>query len=94
MNTAVVVTKLDPLTKKAAMKTANELGIPLSVVIKAFLKQFIRTKSVTFESSSEEPSEYLKNVIKQAEENYRKKNYSPSFTNAKDAINYLEDQGI
>ncbi len=76
------------------MKTAEDLGLPLSVVIKAFLKQFIRTKSVTFDRKNEEPSDYLKSVIKKAEENYRKGNTSPAFTNAKDAIKYLESQGI
>lgn len=93
MNTAVITTKIDLPTKKLAMKTANELGMPLSVVIKAFLKQFINTKSITF-SASEEPSGYLKAVIKKSEENYRKGNTSPAFRNAKDAIKYLEDQGI
>lgn len=93
MNTAVVTTKIDPQTKREAMRTANELGIPLSVVIKAFLKQFITTRSITFRAS-EEPSNYLKSVIKKAEENYRKGNTSPAFRNAKDAIKYLEDRGI
>ncbi len=93
MSYAVVITKIDPQTKREAMKTAGELGMPLSVVIKAFLKQFINTKSITF-SRSEEPSDYLKTVIKKAEENYRKGNTSPAFRNAKDAIKYLEDQGI
>ena len=93
MNTAVITTKIDPQTKKQAMKTAGELGIPLSVVIKAFLKQFINTKSIMF-SASEEPNDYLKAVIKKAEENYRKGNTSPAFRNVRDAIKYLEDQRI
>jgi len=93
MNYAVVTTKIDPQTKKEAMKTADELGLPLSVVIKAFLKQFIRSKSITF-SASEEPSDYLKAVIKRAEDNYQRGNTSPAFRNAKDAIKYLEDRGI
>ena len=93
MSYAVVTTKIDPFTKREAVKTAKEMGVPLSVVIKAFLKQFISTKSVTF-TANEEPSSYLKTVIKNAEENYRKGNTSPAFRNAKDAIKYLEDQGI
>lgn len=93
MNTAVITTKIDLPTKRQAMKTAAELGLPLSVVIKAFLKQFITTRSITFRTS-EEPSDYLKSVIKKAEENYRKGNTSPAFRNAKDAIRYLEDRGI
>ena len=40
MSSSVVTIKVDPQTKKEAQKTAYELGMPLSVVIKAFLKQF------------------------------------------------------
>lgn len=93
MNYAVVTIKTDLQTKKAAMKTADDLGMPLSVVIKAFLKQFIRTKSVAFGASVEEPSEYLKNVIAQAEENLRAGKHSPTFNTGEEAVAWLEKQG-
>ena len=48
MSYTVVSAKIDPQTKKEAMATAESLGVPLSIVIKAFLKQFIRTKEFTF----------------------------------------------
>ncbi len=93
MNYAIVATKIDPQTKKLAMETAHGLGLPLSVVIKAFLKQFIRTKSITF-NTSEEPSTYLKNAIAQAEKNLSKGSYSPTFKTGADAVAWLEKQGI
>lgn len=94
MNSTVITTKIDPQTKKEAKKTAEALGIPLSVIIKAFLKHFVRTKSIEFSLRNEEPSEYLISVMKQAEENYKNNNTSPALSNAKDAIKYLEDKGI
>lgn len=94
MGYAVVTTKVDPQTKKEAQKTAEELGMPLSVVIKAFLKQFIRTKTVEFSARDEEPSEYLKSVIKQAEENWKKGKHSPVFETGEEAVAWLEKQGI
>lgn len=94
MNYAVVITKIDLQTKKAAMKTADDLGLPLSVVIKAFLKQFIRTKSVTFGTSVEDPSEYLKNVIYQAEKDWKAGKTSPGFRTGEEAVVWLEKQGI
>lgn len=94
MSYAVITTKVDPKVKKEAQKTAEELGMPLSVVIKAFLKHFVRTKSVEFSARDEEPNEYLKSVMRQAEENYKKGNVSPAFKSAKDAVKYLEDRGI
>lgn len=94
MTYSVVTTKIDPLTKKLAQQTAEELGMPLSVVIKAFLKQFIKTKTVTFSARDEEPSEYLKTVIKQAEENIKTGKHSPAFKSGDDAVSWLNKQGI
>ena len=85
MNSAVITTKIDPKTKTQAMKTADELGMPLSVVIKAFLKQFIRTKSVSFSTQEEIPNEYLLDLMRQAEEDLRTGKASPTFNNGEDA---------
>lgn len=94
MNTAVISTKIDLQTKRQAQKTAEELGIPLSVVIKAFLKHFVKTKSIEFSARDEEPSKYLKSVIRQAEENLKKGKHSPVFKTGEEAVAWLEKQGI
>ena len=94
MNYAVVTTKVDPQTKKEAQKTAAQLGVPLSLVIKGCLKQFIKTKTVTFSTQGEYPSEYLIKAIQQAEKDLKNGKASPTFDNAKDAIAFLEKQRI
>lgn len=94
MSYAVVTTKIDPQTKKEAQQTAERLGMPLSVVIKAFLKQFIRTQSVSFGVLDEEPSEYLRSAIRQAEKDWKRGKTSPAFKTGKNAIAWLEKQGI
>lgn len=91
MNTAVISTKIDLQTKREAQKTAHALGIPLSVVIKAFLKQFIKTKTIEVSARHEEPSEYLIQTIKQAEKDWKKGRVSPTFDNAEKAIAWLND---
>lgn len=91
MNTAVITTKIDPRTKKEAQKTAEALGMPLSVVIKALLKQFIRTKSIDVSTRDEEPNEYLKSVMRQADKDWRAGKVSPAFDNPEDAIDWLND---
>lgn len=93
MNTAVISTKIDPQTKKRAQEVAKELGIPLSVVIKATLKQFIKTKTLEFSARDERPSPYLINAIKQAEKDWKEGKASPIFDNAKDAIAWLHRKG-
>lgn len=94
MSYAVVTTKIDPQTKREAQKTAEALGMPLSVVIKAFLKHFVRTKSVSFSLRDEVPNEYLRALIRQGKENYKKGKHSPVFKTGKEAVVWLEKQGI
>lgn len=91
MNTAVIITKTEPEVKIKAQKVAKELGLSLSSLINAWLRQLIKTRTVTFSASSEEPSEYLKAVIKRAEENYKKRKTSPAFNDVEEAIKWLDD---
>lgn len=94
MNYTVVTAKVDPQTKKDAQATAEQLGMPLSVVIKAFLKQFVRTKTVTFSAGGEEPSKYFLSELKQAREDRKKGKASPVFNSGKEAISWLKKQGV
>ncbi len=95
MSYAVVVTKVDPKTKKEAQATAEKLGLSLSAVIKAFLKQFIRTRTVTFSAQGEEiPNEYFKRTLEKARKNWRQGKGSPIFHTGEDAVKWLEKQGI
>ena len=93
MSYQVINVKVDPKFKKKVQKTADELGMPLSALIKGFLKQMVETKSVTF-SASEEPSEYLKDVIAKAENELENGDTSPTFDNAEDAIKWLHEAKI
>lgn len=90
MNTAVVNVKVNPETKRQAQKVVEELGLSLSSVINGFLKQLIRTRTITF-STSEEPSEYMVKALKKSEEDIKAGRVSPTFDNAKDAIAWLEN---
>lgn len=46
MNTTMLV-KLDKRLKEDAKQTADALGVPLTTVISALLKQFVRDRQVT-----------------------------------------------
>lgn len=59
-----------------------------------WLKQLIRTKTVTFSTLDEEAGEYLVSAMEDAEEEYKKKKTSPVFRTGKDAVSWLEKQGI
>lgn len=94
MSYTVVSAKIDPQIKKEAMATADALGMPLSVVIKAFLKQFIRTKTITFSIRDEIPNEHLKSVLKQADKNIKQGKHSPVFQTGEETVAWLEKHGI
>src|SRR5581483_9472934 len=91
MNTAVINIKIDPKTKKKAQIVARELGLSLSAILNAYLTQLVRTKAVTF-SAPEEPSDFLIQSLKESEKDKKSGRVSPSFTNAKNSIAWLEDK--
>lgn len=71
MNTQTILNvKTNKQLKSEAKKVAEELGVPLSTVVNAFLKQFVRDKEVTFSASEYHPTPYLQNVIREAQAEY------------------------
>lgn len=89
MNTAVINIKTNPDTKEKARAIASELGFSLSSLVNAFLKQLIKTKTVTFSTVDEEPSEYLLNALKESKEDI-KTGRVVSFDKTEGAISYLD----
>ena len=90
MNTAVINVKVEPDIKKKAQRVVEELGLSLSGVINGYLRHLVRTKAVHF-SLSEEPSEYMIQSLKEAEEDIKAGRVSPNFNNAEDAISWLDN---
>lgn len=88
MKNAVINFKTDEKTKKEAQKVAKQLGISLSMVLNASLKEFVEKKEVTI---ALEPTPYLEKVLGRAEKDMKdRKNWSPTFTNPKDMDDYLD----
>ncbi len=81
--------KADTEVKKQAQKVAQELGMPLSTVINAYLKQFIRTKEVHFYAEGKLKPEVKRRLDRLEKEALTGKNISSAFDNAKEAIRYL-----
>ena len=94
MNTAAIYIKTQPEVKAKAQKIAKTLGLSLSSLVDAWLRQFVKTKRLTFSAEEERPSKYLIESIRKSEEELRKGETSPAFDNVKDAIDWLEKQGI
>ncbi len=92
MYTAVINIKTEPETKKRAQQVASEIGVSLSALINAYLKELARTKKVEF-SLGEEPSPYLIKIMKKAEKNLKEGRTSPMFRTGEEAVKWLEEQG-
>jgi len=68
MNTHTILNiKTDKQLKQRAKDAADELGLPLGTVVNAFLKQFVRDKTITFSATEYQPTPYLIEAIKEAE---------------------------
>ena len=66
----VINIKADPAVKRQAMKVAKELGMPLSVIINAYLKQFVRSRAVYF-TATPQMSAALEKMLKPIEEDIK-----------------------
>lgn len=82
--------KADKEVKENAQQIAKELGLPLSSVMNAYLKEFIRDRSVRFSIEPQLRPEVEKE-LGQALLDYKSgKNLSTSFSSAKEANKYLD----
>jgi len=88
MNTTSLHVKIELTIKREAQKTAAELGLSLSGVVKALLRQFIRTKRLSVDLP-EIPNARTRKILKQAEEDI-KAGRTISFKNSKEELSYLD----
>ncbi len=90
-NMSVVINfKTEDKVKKQAQKIATEMGLSLSDILNVYLRKFVKTKELHI-NVSETPSPYLVKSLKQSELDRKRGDVSPSFDNARDAINWLND---
>ena len=82
--------KADKEVKENAQKIAKEIGLPLSTVMNAYLKEFIRERAVRFSVEPQLRPEIGK-LLKQASKDYKNgKNFVGPFSTAKEMDEYLD----
>jgi antitoxin component of RelBE/YafQ-DinJ toxin-antitoxin module len=89
MHTAVIITKTEPQVKVKAQKVAKDLGLSLSSLINAWLRQLIKTKTVVFSAADEEPTQYLLDALRESREDI-KAGRVLSFNGGEKAIKYFQ----
>lgn len=88
--TTAINIRTDIKVKNKAQKIAQKLGLSLSAVINAYLRQFVRTKSVSF-SLEEQPSDFLLQTLAESKKDIKNGYVSPAFDNVEDADKWLND---
>ena len=82
--------KTDREVKIGAQKLAKELGLSLSAIVNAYLKQFVRSQAVDF-SVAPQMSPKLEKLLDQVEYDLaRGKNLSPALSSAEDIDKYFD----
>jgi len=85
----IINIKADEEVRDQAKALAAELGVPLSTVVNAYLKEFIRNREVSF-SAIPAMTPALEEIIGSAEEDLSaNRNVSKSFSSVKAAITHL-----
>ena len=87
-NKTVLNLKIDKKTKEDAQKLAKDMGLNLSLIVNASLKQFLDKKEVIF-SKTYTMTPYLERMVKEAQEEHDAGQSIGPFHTAKEAIKYL-----
>lgn len=89
MEKTIINIKTDKELKREAQKTAKELGLPLSTIINAYLKELINEKRVIFSvhpQPNKKTGELLDKILKDIE---AEKNLVGPFKNTEEIDKYL-----
>ena len=90
MNTHTILNvKTDKKLKAEAKKVSEELGVPLSTVINAFLKKFVREKEITLSANPLRPTPYLEQILEEAQAEYTA-GKAQAFTSGDDMLKHLK----
>ena len=87
----VINIKTDKEVKENAQKIAKDIGLSLSNVINASLRNFIRTREVYFSAIPRMTPEFERLVGKIEKDIKGKKNLSPSFSSSEKINDYLDN---
>ena len=90
MTKTILNIKTDPQTKQQIQEFAAELGVPVSVIMNAQIKQMLRDRKVVL-STELEPTPYLVKVMKQVEEDLKTGKNITRTNSLKEALAHLDN---
>lgn len=89
---ATIIVRTDKDVKEGATQLAKEMGVPLSVLVNAQLKNLIQDKQITF-SVPYKMTPYLERLTARVHKDIKTgRNIAGPFNSAKEAIAYLKSR--
>ena len=87
----IINVKTEKEIKQNAQKIAKDIGLSLSDVVNASLRNFIRTREVYFSAIPRMTSEFERLIGRIDKDIKEKKNLSPSLSSSKKINDYLDN---
>lgn len=91
MNTVLNV-KIDPKLKKEAQEVAKAIGLPVSTVVSASLREFVRTRSITISDEATLKPEVVEELLEISKKARQGIDISPPFESVEDSFKWLDAQ--
>ena len=92
MSNTVLHVKLDPELKMQAQEVAKSLGLPLSTVVSANLREFVQTRSLTISDTPKLKPEIATELRARVDTARQGRDISPAFTDLDDARKWLDSE--
>jgi addiction module RelB/DinJ family antitoxin len=89
-NTTVLNVKIDKELKEQAQEVARAVGLPISTVVAANLKEFVRTRTITFSDTPKLKPNVEKELLELSKDAKKGKNISPGFDNLSESFDWLD----
>lgn len=87
--TTVLNVKIDDKLKKEAQQVAKDIGLPMSTVVAASLRDFVRNRSITISDAPRLRPEVESELLQLSKDAKIGKSVSPAFDNVRDAVDWL-----
>jgi addiction module RelB/DinJ family antitoxin len=89
LDKTIINLKVSKELKREAQDLADEIGLPLTTVITANLREFVRSRSLTVSAFPRLKPEIEREMATAIADLQKNKNVSPAFNTPKEAADYL-----
>ncbi len=91
-DTTILNVKIDKELKKQAQEAAKAINLPVSTVVSASLREFVRTRSITISDDQTLRPEVVKELLQLSKDAKEGKNLSPAFNSVEESFEWLDSR--